>query len=561
MDDRKLVENLKKEVYKARPIFGRIITKHGKKSLYDYAKKFFDIHIDANLESRRPICLLIVKREVEKRLGTKVAEEVERQLLKKPLVSTTDHHSIIDHPFWVNTNIITALHYSEHNHREEQNHSSMKYLIVFSFASVSLNNASGFPRGILFHGGDNGEGPLIRLPILPDKWKMRTVYSVPSYTKADLDRAKLLLEQKKKEGLITERRCQLIYEKVFSELEHPYILEASDFCEQITRLNFRLWPKLFSTPDGMQEIPDLIYIEAETMTREILLREVLQDTSCLLFKMLFDKATRKLVFKYFEGIPGTFSRKKGWGTFFFWTFNEKGQRVQLMLDGANLVSKDGNTAISMDPESIQQAFREKKIFPSMMLVYLTLSLHYGFKCLGGFSQVHDLTKMKKALLHVLIEMGKFREIHSVCRIATKELSGDGMVLTYIENAKGELTPSTGIDLLLAEKKLSYEDYRKISTEVSLEEMIGPMLPEMYTVLYPSYERKNRPEKELTPEGIMNITGLQNKITSILTKHKILGNNGTRRGIHSGITSDRKPESLLHSPQSVEKERSSQPILS
>lgn len=505
--NQKLVQDLKKKIYKSRPIFGRIVEKHGKKSLYDYSKQFLDINHDPNLDSRRPICLNVVKKEVEKRLGKEVAEQVERQLLKIPMVSTMDHHAFIDHPFWVNAQIVTALPY------KEAKMSALKFLITFSFASVSLNNASGFPRGILFHGGERGEGPIIRLPILPDKWKMRTVYGTPTFTKEDLERAKKQLDEKQREGLIGKERVQKIHEKVFSEFEKEDILASEDLCQQITKLNYRFWPQYFAG-GGM---PDLIYIEAETMVREILVQEALQDQDCLIAQILFNKKVRKTALKYFEGIPGTFSTKDKWGTYFFWMLDEKGHRVSLWLEDEKLVSKNKNLEVEMTPEGITKALKEMKIFPSMMMIYLTLSLHYGFKCLGGFSQVHDLTEMKSALLHTLVDLEKFKEIHSVCRIQTKEFGGDGMVLAYIENEKKELAPAMGIDMLISDRKKTLDQYQQMSKEFTFEEIITPMLPEIFTVLYPTYMREGTPDEKLTTEDVTKATGLGEKIYNVFKK--------------------------------------------
>jgi hypothetical protein len=125
--------------------------------------------------------------------------------------------------------------------------------------------------------------------------------------------------------------------------------------------------------------------------------------------------------------------------------------------------------------------------------------------------------MKSALLHVLVDLGKFKEIHSVCRIQTKEFGGDGMVLSYIRNKQAILTPATGIDMLLSENKMTVEEYRKMSHEFSFEEIITPMLPEMFTVLYPSYERKGTPDEALTESQVMDITGLQGKLEKSFQK--------------------------------------------
>ena len=503
-----LVGKLRERVFESRPIFGKIVKKHGSKTLAEYARHFLEVRDDPKLDSRRPICLHVIYKEVQKRLGEKVADDVERQLLQKPLVSTTEHHAFIQHPFWLNTALVTALPYVGARKKFGRN------LVVFSFASVSMNNASGYPRGLILHGGEAGEKDLIKIPIFPDKVKMRTVYGMEPFNTSDIEKARKFLMEKVREGAIGKKRAEQVDAELLSEFAKEEILNCDDYAQQITKLNYSFWPKFFADSD----VPNLIYIEAETMVREILIQEVLLDSACILSEMFFDKKVRDLFLKYFDGVPGAFSAKDEWGTYFFWTFDEKGHRVSLVVEGDKLISKNKNLEVDLTAEGLTEALKSKKIFPSMMTVYMVLSLHYGFKCLGGFSQVHDLTRMKEALMHVLVEMGEYREIQSVSRIQTKEFGGDGITLAYIKNERGLLEPATGIDLLFAEKKFSMKDYRTLAEKVTFEEMIDPMLPEMFTVLYPSYTRVGTPEESLTAEQIIRDRGMQKKLDEFFSSH-------------------------------------------
>jgi hypothetical protein len=97
---------LEQAIYDRRPVLGDIMTKHGQKNLYAYTLDFLDVNSNPTLDVRRGAFLDIVHDALVPKLGTIVADEVRAQLHRKPLVSTIDHHGIIDHPFFVNANIV-----------------------------------------------------------------------------------------------------------------------------------------------------------------------------------------------------------------------------------------------------------------------------------------------------------------------------------------------------------------------------------------------------------------------------------------------------------------------
>ncbi len=294
----------------------------------------------------------------------------------------------------------------------------------------------------------------------------------------------------------------------------PDVLAAPDLSSQITKINYRFWPKLFHAAKG--EAPgrpmlDLIYLEIETLVTELLLRRHLNDNT-LINRFLFSEDYRRLNLEHFDGIAGAFSKAKGWGTYMFWAIDKNLHRVRLELEGNRLVSKEQpDLSVDFTPEAIAKALKEKRIYPAMLLCYVMVSLYYGMKCLGGFCQVHDLTVTKEAWEKILRKVGEKKEADALGPIQTKELGGDGMVLSYSRSASGdEMFPATGIDMYLSEKDTGVEKYLQRSKTVTMQEMMNPMLPEMYTVLYSADERK--PELlKVTPEQVLRETGLQEKL--------------------------------------------------
>ncbi len=492
------------EIWARRPILGEIMQRYAKTSLYDYTKSFFDVNPSPRLDARKSELVQIVELLLTQRLGEEVAYKVARQLEKLPLVSTADHHGPIVHPFWVASNVVTGLRYLE------MEDSDIHYLPVFSFAGVSLNNHT-YPRGLLFHGEEHCSKDMVKLSLFGDKEKMSTVYSTRPYTQEDVSRALALLDKKTRSGEVNPqiaKGVRTLMEELFLD---PAVLAISDYSAQITWLNYTLWPKLFHPVSP--KTPDLIYLEIETVVRELLLQKHLNDPESLLYKVLFDPTYLPLVLKYFNNIPGAFSLEKGWGTYLFWAVDDHKHRIRLAYKEGRIVSEFGSYDLALEPGEIGKALEEKRIFPSMMLCYLTVALYYGMKCLGGFCQVSDLTKTKEAWQGLLRELGELEEAEAVESVQTRELGGDGMVLAYLENEEGHLTPATGIDLILQNKPTNFERYVTLTKGLSFGEFMNPLVLEIYGVLFPSEER-NPKFMEFTPEAVLEMTGMCEKLLKL-----------------------------------------------
>ncbi len=499
------LQSLQDAIWERRPVLGEIMQKHGEKNLQRYARDFYDVNpLPASITGRREESIAVVRELVAARLGADVADKVAGQLRRFTLVSTSDHHAIIDNPYWVNANIITALPW------QDTYEDLMPYLIVFSFASVSLNNASGFPRGLEFHGGMDGHGALVKLPIMPDKLKMGTVYGMRAYTKEDIANAVKLLRERQKQGDVTSEKGELVKAFLEGPLSDAAVLAEPDLSAQITLLNERLWPQLFhnpGSPTAAPGMPGLLYMDIETVVTELLRRHHLKDPKSLIYRALFDPAFQQAILKHFDGIPGAFCDADESGTYMFWGSDEKLHRVRMMLREGRLHSRDAIDHFEFNPASIERLLREKKIFPSTALCYLVVALYYGFKCLGGFCQVHDLTVQKKAWQKVLEECGEGEEAVALEPLQTKEMNAGGMMLTYVRTAPEHLTIPTGIDMLLERKLDTCPDlYRAYAKKVTLNHSMQPMLPGAYSVFYSLKERTIDTTK-LTFDEVLHSTGL------------------------------------------------------
>lgn len=508
------LHQIRKAVWEKRPILGEILDKHGNDTLFKYARDYADVNSAPRLDARKPELYSLLHSLITDRLGATVADGVIRQLEKKALISTTDHHGPIDHPFWINSNILSALPFCE---TEDV---ALRYNIVFSFASISVNNASAYPRGIVFHGDLGETDQMIRLPFLPDKNKMSVVHCMRGFTREDIEKGKQQLKQKVKGGELTAERAVKIEELINEIFLDEHVLAIPDLNRQISVINYRLWPKLFhpskKTPDqpSASRLVDLVYIEIETIVAQLLSRIHLKNPSSLLYRLLFTPEYRQLVLERFHDLAGSFSleqkEEQKRGTYFFWTVDEKLHRVGLVCDGKDLYSEDGRFRYAYTPENVSKGLEEKWLFPNMFACYVIIALYYGMKCLGGFSQVHDLTVIKDAWQEFLKTIGEPEEAEAVAPVQTRELSAGGIVLSYMETNTGELTAATGIDMAIDPDDTRFELYAKLSKGVTLSEMMTPMLPGTYTVMF-SAPFRDESLASLSSALILHETGVEQKL--------------------------------------------------
>ncbi|MCX6780066.1 MAG: hypothetical protein NT034_02715, partial [Candidatus Magasanikbacteria bacterium] len=234
-----------------------------------------------------------------------------------------------------------------------------------------------------------------------------------------------------------------------------------------------------------------------------------QDT--IINHVLFDPEYEPFINNYFENIFGSFSRKDSTGTYLFWALPE-GERYNLQLwrEGKFLVSKDGKYKIELTPDAIKEALLKKELIPNLLLDFMVISFYYGLKCLGGFNQINYLTMMKNSYIKMNVDLENYRSIEICARAQTKEIC-DGLTIAYLGyDGNNQMILASGLDLILYQNKQSWETLMDLAKNITLEEALGPLLPEIYKI---SYDQKEWEEKltNITDKDITNLTGLNKKI--------------------------------------------------
>lgn len=473
------LEMLWSPVWHKNPALKELMVSWGEKSVYEYAASFLT-PFDGGAKERQDEWLTVFSELLEVRLGKDVAQAVAQQLRELPLVSTADHHAPLDEPYWVNTNLVHSL---------AQAQAGNKYCVALSFASISLNTALGYPRGLLMHdnrASTDGLAPhyrfypeekLLKFSYFGDKDKMSTVYGFRAFQKEEFDRLLAAIQLKTKEGSVSsEHSAQL---KTWSEtfFLDPELLRQKDYASQITVLNYKLWPHFF---DGSvpSEAPRVVHFEIETLVGELLKRVHFKDVESPLYKLMFSPQGRAAFVDAFEGIHGAFCAHENDGTYFFWGFDAKGHRVRLFLKDDCLHSETKEICIPLDPRSFAEALDSKKIFPSMALCYVMMAFYYRLRCMGGSSQIKDLTATKNAWMKVLNTLGFEQEAVEISGLPTQDLVGS-IALSMTQTPSGDRVLPTGIDLLLNTQKMSIDDYKKRAQNTTLKSALLPYLKDLY----------------------------------------------------------------------------------
>lgn len=502
-NDKVLKENfdkLKEKVLVKRPVLAEILRKRGDKNLFEYASYYLDVNLNDPIRKRQGQFIDTFKSLIEKRLGSEIAEKAAKQMEKYYFVSTTDHHGPITHPFFINSNLVTAMTYME------SGDPLLSTLIVLSCANVSLNNST-YPRGVLYTSFAKGKAETQRINFFPASLRLCSVYGLRPYNKEEFERARKSVTEKVKLGEVKQEEADKVLEILDEVYGSEDVLNCKSYSEQITKSNEMLWQKFFEK-SGVK-LPHLIYFDQEEVAAELLIKHHVMEHT-IITHFLFDPTYDELLMKYFDGLEGGFNTAKKAGTYLFWALPKDSKyRIQLWKEGNFLVSEDGTYKLELTPENLKRALEEKEILPSMLLTFIVISFYYGVKCLGGFCQVNYLTAMKNAYIKLHADRENYRSIELCSRVQTKELCED-LTVAFMEGPDRDISMATGLDLILYGDKNTWETLKQESRRITLNEAIGPMMPDFYRVMYPDTERE-ADLMSLNDKDITRVTGLDKKI--------------------------------------------------
>jgi len=469
---------MKEIVFARQKVLAKIYLKYGQDHLFDYVNGW-----QMPLPSPASGDLTaILERSLIRVYGADLAVSVIGSLRRQFLISTIDHHGLLNHPFFLNSNLLFSLR------------TKTPYLVCLTTAGVSLNNSS-WPGCLVRTAKD---GSLKRYSLYPDKMKTSAVLAVPPFSKENIAALMSRIDNEKELSPEEHGKLKGLVGKLFLDKQ---VLSQSDFLSQASLLSAKLWNRTFP------EAPAVVYFPVEELVSDLMTEKIIKDSGNILHRLLFTVEGWDLVEKYFEGSLGAFSSGHK-GSFLFWGIGEKGRRFRLCRQGKHL--KGGDISLAADAQIIGQALADRKIYPTSLVCFLAL-LHYGATCLGGFNQVNWLTDIKDKFVSLLREAGENRLAEEIGRVPTENFAEAN--LAFLQKS-GQLTKATGIDIFLSEDDQLYDKYRKLAETLTVGESIESLLPEIYRVITPAAERDDD-LLSLTDEAVAEANGMAEKVWKAL----------------------------------------------
>lgn len=440
---------LRSEVFSKQDILAKIYRESGHLKLTDYVNGWEAGKLSGDAD--------IFKNIFEQGLKTIYSPESARaaadQLRRLPLLSTIDHLGLLNHPFFLNSNVICGLR------------RDLDFLIVLPTAGVSMNNSS-WP-GCLVR--NLGEGGLKRYSLFGDCLKTAAALSVGRILPENVARLeKEIFLDSELSGEKKDKFLELI-RKIFRGGEH---LSGKDFTEQACAISSVLWREFFP------QAPALIYSPLEKLVSRVLINISTGSSGHLLYKLFFTKEGWLAMEKTFQGSLGAFSSSHK-GSFLFWGLNAKGRRTRLRRNGFKLSDAD-EVDVDIDAGFLREALETGAIYPTSLVCFIVL-LYFNITAIGGFNQVSWLTNIKLKFMELLKEWGEAEVFSRVSRAVTDNFAESGLVFLADEEI---FSPASGIDIFLQSNTSWWKKYQELGRTLTVRESIESRLPEIYRVITP-----------------------------------------------------------------------------
>jgi hypothetical protein len=350
----------------------------------DYAEEIAKSAANSSQTYSRFMLKLILE-EIKRILPDKIPPHVlEDQLSRYPLLSTADHHALLNYRLLYNSNLLYSQIIKE---------LKLPFLIVPATGSIPLVNNT-YPRGFHFKKQ--------KYNFFTERKSKVPVYLFTSKLTANKREGIKSFILNYSKDLLTGEEEKFLEHLFFDCLEIEKVSRDYDkFSDQITFLNYKLW-KYYFDKRIRDSVPDIIYFQVNRILVRTLIEEIKKEDS-LISLILFDPDVRLVFLKNFYRIHGAWENDKG--TKLFWGISGKKRFVGLEIDllSNSLVGK--NFRIELQREALIEALTKDNISPSLFFTFLIITFLEGYVALGGSNQLDYLPKMQKALIKSLEEIG------------------------------------------------------------------------------------------------------------------------------------------------------------
>ena len=353
-------------------------------------------------------------------------------LRENPLVSTADHQCPINHPVYINSNIQLSLFTKSFSLNKKP------YIMppILSFSSLPLNNTA-YIRGLLM-ASPKGEK---RFSFFGSSMRHAALPLVKAFC---FDKKTIKSWLKANQNIFSNHELDFISSLLKKVSTDSSINKCTSYSEQISVWNKWLWSNFF--PDYRME-----FFPIDILSQTFFSHYLLNDQQLPLYKFLFEWSTDKII-ELFNGIYGCWNIENSKGTFFFWGIDEKKRMIPLKFVNNHLISDDTKfSPVEWKLSSINQAWNDNRIIPSLLTNYLVIAGHYGLFCSGAFNQIGYLQPMMKQYAHGLKIIGLYKESERVKKIA---VDGIHAFLYFLFGVTKDVAiPLCGLNILQEKSKL------------------------------------------------------------------------------------------------------------
>lgn len=242
-------------------------------------------------------------------------------------------------------------------------------ICVLAASLIPLDNAD-YPRGFLLPGYSSESG---RINLFPGRLRKGAPALLPPIENDSLQTEQL------------RNALPTLAEVFFSNIN------LRSYADQMSRCMEHMASQWFA-----RTAPVTVHVRPlEEVARDILLG-LLQDRNENLYRILFNRSTREMIFQRLMHVYCAWGNRRG--SFLFW--GVKDHRVQAMTELRDCLRNE-DLCVPLKPEEITRALEARLIMPTVFLSLFAVSYLPGLPIAGGPRQFHYYRAMINALNGVL----------------------------------------------------------------------------------------------------------------------------------------------------------------
>ena len=442
-------------------------------AISENSKKLYSYSPAETYRKRQEKFFDLIKEKIIKLFSNQESERIMIPFVDEGLKGgVVDHHGILNHPVLIGVNIVP------HFFRMFDRNSNGD-IITFATGNVPLNDPF-HRRGFMI-----GEKK-VNLFLKSDKNKI--VYGLPKHNFSIMQSLQTTHQWK-----FHAPKIQKFLREIQMKINEIDFSHCETLGDQITKINFYLWPLLFSQ-ELRVKVSNLVSIEYDDIVAEYLLFILNNDKESFIYRMLFDEDFRAKIIAYFEGKTGAWDEETNRGTQLFWGLNDNNEHLRMKLAGNKLQSDNSDFAVDWNLESLTDALRKKKLLLGMLLKFSLIIFYMGLKPFAGYGSGNYLAVVQKDMMEFLKDDYP-NEVENIKTIVVNNITSVPVLLR--RNKDGKIENFFAFDIMLS-GGLPEAYFKKIDS-APLKFFMAPNLNAIYEYAFNLYGKGEKENIAVTPE--------------------------------------------------------------